>query len=346
MTTLLAVPALLLMYLMSQTVGSPLGRDDGFFGNANTSEPVQFMVNKKYLTGHADGIVNGSEDSTHDSVWKRYAVRYEQVVLKNVQHCMFVCINDCGYTYLAKTPNAECLFHENLTANYYTNFYRRNETLHETLYLAMNSKGHTRRTIVTEQDSLVKVKVFVLGVITRWSNVEPLDLCAPMSALKSKLDYKPKKSCDVVTPKRRDARLMSNDVPLMPHADIINLSEKVNGAAGNVDDNNHYMQLTSGAKKKNSYKIQQQPPVDILLLPSNANDKPYLLGASDSKENHSVEQKQTTVNPLDVTIKIDIDNVVENLLNKRKLHSDGNFANASVTFISNYSFKDCKFIQN
>ncbi|QWO71668.1 fibroblast growth factor [Orgyia pseudotsugata single capsid nuclopolyhedrovirus] len=377
----------LLCFVLSQTtLGMPMQRDDAeFYVNASSSLPVQIVLNKKYLAGHVDGVINGSDDSTYDTVWKRYAVLSGRIVLKNVQNCLFACINDCGYVYSAKTPNAECIFEETLNAKHYSNFFRRNDNdTSPTLFLAINAKGHTRRAVKLVGEPYTKFSAVAFGVVSKWLQVEPLDLCAPMYTLKSKLYYKPRKNCDT-QPKQRDFGLMSNNVPALTTSGELDNGDDDNGLLGLATAEEF---VNSGAKKQNVYKVNRRPNIDVVLLPPDKLDDLYLRGHDDDTaaniqpappseketkqqiqqqqiklqeqlqqqqqdvQQQSVDQNEknidseTTKNPLDVTIEVDIDYIVDNLLNKRKTFKDSVDSTSRISFVTNYSFENCKFVKN
>nr|WUR10713.1 FGF [Calliteara abietis nucleopolyhedrovirus] len=163
----------------------------GFYSNANTSEPIQLALNRRFLNGARDGIVDGVDQTNAlTAVWQRLAVRPYQILIRNVKHCFFVCINNCGYIYSARTPTANCLWTETLTENNYSTYYRvENNT---NLYLALNNKGRTRRTVLVAGEPIGKSSKYAAGVVMRWFRPEPVNNCIGINKLKHKLNSKPK----------------------------------------------------------------------------------------------------------------------------------------------------------
>jgi Fibroblast growth factor len=295
-----------------------------------TSKYIKIHMANKWLTGHSDGVINGTSgddnNTNHGLVWRRFAHNLN-VLLRNVEYCYYLCINDCGHVYSATVPNKQCLLTEEMSGGY---TYFRRKMLNQSVYVAINIANKMRNSIVYEGEAM-DFAAKASSILTRVNDYKsPSEACAPLN--KSKLNYKPKSKC-VAAARKIDPKIMSNEIPnpeSVEEIDAIHTSitgyEINNGIDDIVKKNETDNKTITGSVDENLYSVDTEPIVEVVLLPSN--------------ETTTNKIKPTT----ESSVVSNIDRIVEGLLNKPNVTViDTN--NNNNTIFNFFKFSNCVFIK-
>lgn len=187
--------------------GKPMrlaGDDDGFGDDYiplenKTGRLVQMFINRRYLNSYPQLVVNATENEyDNGTIWQRRAVQADKILIRSMAHCHYLCMNDCGYAYMLDSPISECLFTESMNEAGYVFIYR---TIDESkrAYLALNSRGKTRQTIVNVHDIIDEVEPLSNKAIVQYRTWKHKRLderhCISFKGLKADLAYKPRRKC-------------------------------------------------------------------------------------------------------------------------------------------------------
>lgn len=234
---------------------------------AGTMKKIQLFVGRFYLHMNSDGVVNGSlEKLNNETVWRRIAVNSSEVVIQSVAHCLYLCMNECGYVYSIDKPNHDCIFREVFKENNYEFIMKKLERKHA--YLAMDVAGHTRRIVMRRKEPLGESLDRVRVMVTPWdeslTKVTITDICAPLN--RTKLSYRPKKSCKNSTKKR----YITDGITPLTNVDY----EDDLGVVSSVVEEPPVLPLVEGVEPKNFYLPEETENLSILLLPNSTTARP------------------------------------------------------------------------
>ncbi|ADB84379.1 fibroblast growth factor [Apocheima cinerarium nucleopolyhedrovirus] len=302
-----------------------------------TSKHIKIYMGNKWLTGHSDGIINGTSDGTsadnidHGLVWHRFAHNLN-ILLRNAEYCYYLCINDCGHVYSATVPNKQCLLTEEMSGGY-TYFQRKMPK--QSMYVAINIGNKMRNSIKFEGEPMTFANK-ASSILTRISDYKsPSEECAPLN--KSKLNYKPKNKC-AITARKIDPKIMSNEIPNPESADSVDTIgtiyttitgyeiNKINNETAEIDKKNEtdINETVLGSVDENLYSVDTEPIVEVVLLPST--------------ENKTNEIKPTTESSVN-----NIDKIVKDLLNKPNVTVVD--TNNNYTVFNFFRFSNCVFVK-
>ncbi|UJZ89063.1 fgf [Erannis ankeraria nucleopolyhedrovirus] len=290
-----------------------------------TSKYIKIHMANKWLTGHSDGIINGTSDdnnTNHGLVWRRFAHNLN-VLLRNAEYCYYLCINDCGHVYSATVPNKQCLLTEEMSGGY---TYFRRKMVNQSMYVAINIANKMRNSIVYEGEAM-DFAAKASSILTRVKDYKsPSEACAPLN--KSKLNYKPKSKCVSAT-RKIDPKIMSNEIPNPESVEEIDtIHATITGYEINNDDigkkNETDNKTITGSVDENLYSVDTEPIVEVVLLPSNETIA------------HKIE-------PTTESSVSSIDRIVEGLLNKPNVTVVD--TNNNYTVFNFFKFSNCVFIK-
>nr|ANS71038.1 fibroblast growth factor [Lymantria dispar multiple nucleopolyhedrovirus] len=242
---------------------------------ASTGRFVQIGINRRLLTCFANGTVAGSDldgAAIENTVWRRWAPNFNEIVVQSLAACLFVCINDCGFVYSAATPNKECLFAEEMGENRYTYLYRVHDR--NRVYVAIGLDGKPRRVVVPVGQPLAHHAQPTSIIYREYNSSLPLNDRCPNNAktLRASLAFKPKKICKN---KHQSSSLLSSNLlpppPAPPAAPrtLFGLEEAqfstttTTVAMVATEEDSYYLE---GAERNNYYYKNVDEQVDIRLL--------------------------------------------------------------------------------
>ncbi|QEI03629.1 FGF [Rachiplusia nu nucleopolyhedrovirus] len=238
---------------------------------------VQIFINHKYLQMHSDGVVNGSLDRlNNNTVWKRIATNDSGVIIQSMAHCLYLCMNECGYVYSIDVPNHDCIFQEVFKENNYEFIVKKIEK--KMAYLSLNIEGKPRRTVLRRREPIGEGLEYTRVMVTPWEETLLDETICP-EMVRTKLSYYPKKSCKN-PPKKRP---ITNDIPVMLSSDY-----EEEGLNSIVEDPT----LIEGVDPKNLYLHENTDELSIQLLPNSTTASPPTLATPiPSKNNVTVVEE-------------------------------------------------------
>ncbi|QHB21780.1 fgf [Artaxa digramma nucleopolyhedrovirus] len=324
--------------LIAKSHSSPIRiEDDGAVDtlrNETIQQFIQLYINDKYLAIGADNAVKTADAYAWDphTMWHSEIYNYK-TILRNVQNCMFLCINDCGYLYTNRVPNKQCLFTKyNVEGDGQdklerVTLYRRASNKLK-LYLAADSEGRIRRialpstnkfsidnAAITNLVSFTKIVVSAPQMI-HWS------CSAPDMAY---VNRRPSNPC------RQDFMPLTTNNNVLP-SDAQNLYEQNESDNNNNRDNN----LVSGMVNKNLYMLGNEEEMQIFLMPSSTHLPPLTTQSSVFTTLNTNRRDADDYNT-------DIDRIIANHLDKTtaSLSQASAENNNSYVFVTKYSFDNC-----
>ncbi|AWW14485.1 egf [Hyposidra talaca nucleopolyhedrovirus] len=318
-----------------------------------TESKVQFFINNKLLRLNGDKMISASEISDAESVWQRFAIKTE-IVIRHVQSCRFMCINDCGIVYSASIPNKECLWTETMPDGVYYSYYYR-KTGKRRMYFAINLEGKTRRIVLPDKQKIGKFAVQTSVTLRTWEAAEPRVSCPPVLTFAANLTIKPKNTCRTEKIKRQTKLETTNNIP-----DPMSTVEVERGDSNiNSNDDVDYTNLlddelvvvtmptldlrekklttlfVSGAVDKNLYSVDNQPEIEVMIM-----------NEDEDQEEENKKEKSSSVeidNEFIMDNESQTDKLVAELLKKTKNITVDQ--NSTFIQVNTFTFQNCNFVK-
>ncbi|QCF61042.1 fgf [Troides aeacus nucleopolyhedrovirus] len=133
-----------------------------------TSMPGRLFINRQFLAVSPDGAVYGTIESNHvDTIFKRFAVDINRIVIQNAITCVYLCMDRCGQLYGSKTLSNDCFMREFLEENNYNTYYKVYDR--KLTYVALKNNGIPRKLQILKSRKLGKLSVYSIALLKRLS---------------------------------------------------------------------------------------------------------------------------------------------------------------------------------
>ncbi|ACF05399.1 FGF [Adoxophyes orana nucleopolyhedrovirus] len=120
---------------------------------------VKVLINHKLLYDCNNGTLRGiqNEATLSDGIyWQIHKLNAEAntILMYSAAFCNFLCINACGYYYIAKNPNYDCVLTEHYAATHALIYKKLNDT---NALVAINKENKMRKLLIENLNQQIKL---------------------------------------------------------------------------------------------------------------------------------------------------------------------------------------------